>query len=129
MSGGIKPAKHSGVSFLVVDNEPGVSRTIKLMLKMDRHKVETADSGDAALAWLEQRDFDLIITDYSMPGMTGDRLAALIRQRRPAQPIIMVTGSIDVFNTYGKPPDAVNLILHQPFTRTQLREAMSQILS
>src|ERR1700689_143032 len=88
---------------LVVDDEATVSRAIKMLLEHDGHKVQTADSGETALAVLEQGKFDLIITDYSMQGMKGVQLAALIKQRRPDLPIIMATAFADEFNTYGKP--------------------------
>src|ERR1035437_1981807 len=71
---------------LMVDHEPAVCGAIKMMLKFDGHAVQTADGSKAALSLLEQGKFDLIITDYSMPGMKGDELAAVIKQRLPHQP-------------------------------------------
>ena len=87
---------------LVVDDEPSVIRASQLLLEFDGHEVQTVASAEAALALLAQRQFDLIITDYSMDGMKGDEMTARIKQLRPGQPIIMVTAHANEFNVYGK---------------------------
>src|SRR3546814_6597644 len=57
------------------------------------HDVITAESGEIALQILhDDRDIDLLITDYSMPKMTGAQLAAAARALRPALPILLATG-------------------------------------
>jgi CheY-like chemotaxis protein len=113
---------------LVVDDEPTVCRAIKMLLEHDGHKVQTADSGESALAMFEQGRFDLIITDYSMQGMKGVELATLIKQRRPDQPIIMATAFADDFNTYGKPSGGVDFVINKPFSQKVLREAIARVL-
>ena len=60
---------------LVVDDEPAISRAIKMMLEYDGHKVQTVHSGEEALSLLEQNQFDLVTTDFAMTGMKGDALA------------------------------------------------------
>ena len=118
-----------GCQILVVDDEPTVSGAIKLLLQFDGHVVQTVDNGEAALALLEQHQFDLIITDFFMPGMKGDQLAARIKQRWPGQPIIMVTAFAEEFNTFGKAQGDVDFVLQKPFSRNELREAVVQVLT
>ena len=65
----------------MVDDEPAVCDAIKMMLKFDGHAVQSAQGSKEALSLLEQGKFDLIITDYSMVGMKGDQLAAIIKER------------------------------------------------
>lgn len=113
---------------LVVDDEPTVCKAIKMLLEHDGHTVQTADSGEAALAMFEQDKFDLIITDYKMQGMKGVELAALIKERQPHLPIIMVTAFADEFNTYGKPSEGVDLVISKPFSQNVLREAILRVL-
>jgi CheY-like chemotaxis protein len=113
---------------LVVDDEPTVARAIKMLLEHDGHTVETADGGEAALAILEHGKFDLIITDYSMQGMKGVELAALIKQRLPDQRIIMATAFAADFNNSGKPAAGVNLVISKPFSQKELREAVAKVL-
>ena len=117
-----------GYQILVVDDESAVCKAIKLLLEFDGHKVETVDSGEAALARFEKNPFDLVITDYSMWGMKGDQLAALIKERKPAQPIIMATAFAADFNTPGRPTVKVDYIIHKPFSLSELREAIVKVL-
>jgi two-component system response regulator FlrC len=113
---------------LVVDDEPSVRGAIKMLLKHDGHEVRLADSGETALAMFEQDKFDLVITDYSMQGMKGIQLAALIKERRPNQPIIMVTAFADEFKISGRPPEGVDFIISKPFSQKELREAIVRVL-
>jgi CheY-like chemotaxis protein len=122
-----KPEKIS-CRILVVDDESAVCKAIKLLLEFDGHKVETVDSGEAALVLFDQGPFDVVITDYSMWGMKGDQLAAIIKERKPTQPIIMATAFAADFNTPGRPSAKVDCIIHKPFSLSELREAIVKVL-
>ena len=113
---------------LVVDDEPAVGDAIKMMLKFDGHAVQTASGSKEALSLLEQDKFDLIITDYSMPGMKGDELAAVIKQRLPHQPIIMISAYAEMLKSYGYPLTGVDFMLSKPFFMADLREAVARVL-
>jgi two-component system cell cycle response regulator CpdR len=113
---------------LVVDDEPAVCDAIKMMLKFDGHEVQTADGSKAALSLLEKVKFDLIIMDYSMPGMKGDELAAVIQQRLPHQPIIMITAYAEMLKSSSDPLPGVDFILSKPFSLADLREAIAGVL-
>src|SRR5205809_8037759 len=76
---------------LVVDDEPFVCDAVKMMLDFDGHVVDTASSAKAALEMFDKGSFDLVITDFAMPEMKGDELAAAIKARRPTQPVVMIT--------------------------------------
>jgi len=113
---------------LVVDDEPAVGDAIKMMLKFDGHEVQTASGSKEALSLLEQDKFDLIITDYSMPGMKGDELAAVIKQRLPHQPIIMISAYAEMLKSSGNPLTGVDFMLSKPFFMADLREAVTRVL-
>src|SRR5258708_814334 len=68
---------------LVVDDDPSVCEVVEMVLKLDGHLVETVNSGSEALAVFVPGKFDLVFTDYFMPLMTGDKLAAAIKLRSP----------------------------------------------
>ena len=68
---------------LVVDDEPSVCQSLRVLLTRDGYAVQTAWSGAEALTILTQEPQDLVITDFTMSGMKGDALAQLIRQRWP----------------------------------------------
>jgi len=105
---------------LVVDDEPFVCESVKMLLAYDGHAVETAGSGKEALAKYDAAKFDLVITDYSMEGMKGDQLAQAIKRLAPDKPIILLTA----FPPEHK-PDGIDLVLTKPFYFDTLREALA----
>jgi two-component system response regulator AtoC len=113
---------------LVVDDEPAVGQAIKMMLEYDGHKVQTAGSGKEALAMLEPGAFDLVTTDFAMPEMNGDALAAAIKQRLPDQPVLMISGNAMMSKASGNPLTGVDLVIGKPFTLEAMREAIAKIL-
>jgi CheY-like chemotaxis protein len=113
---------------LVVDDEPAVSDAIKMMLKFDGHEVQTANGSKEALALLEKGKFDLITVDYAMVGMKGDELAAVIKQRLPHQPIIMISAYAEMLKSSGNPLAGVDCIISKPFLLEDLREAIARVL-
>ncbi len=85
---------HGHEHILFVDDEPFLTEFAKEALEMLGYRVTTRTSPLEALELFKKRpqDFDLLITDYTMPGMTGDRFASEILRFRPELPIIMCTG-------------------------------------
>jgi CheY-like chemotaxis protein len=79
---------------LLVDDDSLVSMNTAYMLMDLGHSVLEAPSAVHALRVLEADSaFDIVITDYAMPGMTGLDLANKIRQIKPKLPVVMATGS------------------------------------
>jgi CheY-like chemotaxis protein len=76
---------------LVVDDEPLVRDSVRMVLAFDGYEVQTASGGTEALELLEHESFDLVITDFNMPGIKGDELAVKIKARWPRKPVIMLT--------------------------------------
>jgi|ERR1017187_5940431 CheY-like chemotaxis protein len=113
---------------LVVDDEPAVCGAIKMMFEYDGHKVQTANSGKEALVLLEQGRFDLVTTDFSMPGMNGDALAAAIKNRLPNQPVLMISANGAIAKSFGDPLPGVDLVISKPFSLEDLRNAIAKVL-
>lgn len=112
---------------LVVDDEPLVCDAIRMMLNFDGHLVETATNGKDALAMLEKGQFDLVITDFSMPVMKGDELAAAIKARSPNQPVVMITAYAEMLQASGNMLTGVDLVIGKPFLLENLREAIAKV--
>jgi CheY-like chemotaxis protein len=117
-----------GVQILVVDDEPIVRRSIRMLLEHDGHKVCAVDGGEAALEELARRKFDLVITDFSMPGMHGDQLIHHIRELISTQPIIMATAFVEEYKIFGDVSAFPDALLLKPFSLKELREAIEQVL-
>ncbi len=111
----------------MVDDEPLVCDAVKMMLDFDGHAVDTVGSAKAALAMLEKSKFDLIITDFEMPMMKGDELAAAIKARDPQQPIVMITAYAEMLQASGNPLTGVDFVISKPFLLENLREAIIKV--
>jgi CheY-like chemotaxis protein len=109
---------------LVVDDEPSVGNAVKLLLKFDGHDVESTQSGKEALALFKPGRFDLVFTDFTMPGMNGDQLAAAIKADAPGQPVVMITAHAGILT---QSPD-VDFVVGKPFRLANLREAIAKVL-
>ena len=112
---GEKPTK--AMRILLVDDDQDVRDTIKLVLKMERHNVIEANDGREALDYLKKDGFDLVITDYVMPEMSGDVLAAEMKRNSPSTPLIMITANADLLPNQ---LPGVDRVLSKPFEVSEL---------
>lgn len=84
------------------------------------YEAASASSGLAVAKLMEHEDFDLLVLDVLMPEMSGDAVAALLRDAKPQLPVLLMTGdSGGDFVTTGEFP-----VLHKPFSEQQLLEAV-----
>ena len=109
---------------LVVDDEPFVCESIKMLLAYDGHEVETASGGTEALTRFDPKKIQIVFTDFAMPGMKGDELAEKIKARSPTTPIILLTA----FPPPTKPA-AIDLVLTKPFMLQTLRDGLQKIFA
>ena len=113
---------------LVVDDEPFVCDAVKMMLAFDGHDVVTANDAKEALATFDKDKFDLVITDFAMPGMKGDELAAAIKAKAPRQSVVMITAYAEMLQSSGKKLTGVDFLISKPFLLEHLREAIATVL-
>ena len=84
---------------LIVDDEKGVRRALENSLKRSkqfRSEIATAEGGETALGQLELKQYDLLLSDYKMPGMNGVELLAAVREKYPKMIRILITGHHDL---------------------------------
>jgi CheY-like chemotaxis protein len=112
---------------LVVDDEPLVCDAVRMMLAFDGHSVETASSGKEALSMFAPGKYDVVLTDYAMPSMKGDELAAAIKSAAPGQPVVMVTAYAEMLRASGQPLTGVDFVISKPFLLEHLREAIRKV--
>lgn len=110
---------------LVVEDEPAVAMSTRMFLTLDGHSVDIATDGVKGLERFQKSRFDLVITDYRMPGMSGDQLAANIKRLAPTQPVLMLSAYVEDLG--GRPP-GVDAMLSKPFSLQGLREAIADLL-
>ena len=84
----------AGISVLLVDEDTEVLELTKTFLEREDEElsVETETSAPDALDRLESEPFDCVVSDYSMPNMTGVEFLEAIRERQPGLPFFFFTG-------------------------------------
>ncbi len=112
---------------LVVEDQEVIRDMLVARLEQDLHTVVAVGSAEAGLAAATAAPFDLIITDRALTGMSGDLLAAAVREISPDTRIIVLTG-------FGREGDEgsiphVDLVVGKPVSHADLRKAISTVLS
>jgi two-component system, cell cycle response regulator CpdR len=115
-----------GKRILLVDDEPSIRESVRMLLELDDHIVTEADNGAGALDLFTKGRFDLVTTDLEMPVMRGNELAVRIKSLAPMQPILMVTA---YEKELGDSENPVDCILNKPFALESLRGAIAKLLS
>jgi CheY-like chemotaxis protein len=111
---------------LMVDDDALIAMTAVDMLEEMGHRAVEANSGEEALELLEAGQvFDLLITDYSMPRMSGVELGQLARRLQPNLAILVATG----YDRLPDGSDASLILLSKPYTQEQLAEGISRAVN
>ena len=120
------PVQPRRATILLVDDEDLVRQATAEMLREMGHRVVEARSGAAALSQLgADHEFDLLITDYLMPGMRGSELAEEVRRRLPGLPALLMTG----YANLAKGEAAGIPRLSKPFREADLARHVASLLA
>jgi two-component system chemotaxis response regulator CheY len=118
------------MKILVVDDFSTMRRIIKNLLKeLGFSNIEEADDGATALPMLKQGNFDFLVTDWNMPGMTGIDLLKAVRAD-PALvnlPVLMVTAEAKREQIIMAAQAGVNGYVVKPFNGPTLKEKIDKI--
>jgi len=114
---------------LVVDDNADARRFVAEVLLDAGYEVETANDGAHAWGTLQFNTYDLLITDNSMPKMTGVELLKSLRAARMVLPVIMATGTLPAHEFAQSPWLIPEATLLRPFTRDELLEKIKTVLS
>jgi CheY-like chemotaxis protein len=115
------------LKILVVDDEEEQRELLKEYLCGDGHRVQVAPDGREALRKFMGGYYDLVITDRSMPEISGDRLAAQIKAEAPEKPVIMLTGFGDMMDAAGEEIEGIDSVLSKPVSLDELRDAITEV--
>ncbi len=114
---------------LIIDDETEVRCVLRDMLEPCGHSVLEADSAEAGLALLESEMVDVILTDISMPGMSGWDVAAACQRRFPHIPLGFVTGWGDRLDPQETARFGVRFIVSKPFAPADVQGHIADALA
>jgi PAS domain S-box-containing protein len=97
------PSEGRSLRILLVDDDPlVVAGTTGMLEELGHDAIQAVSSGEEALAVLRQNgDFDVLLTDHMMPGMSGTQLAAQARVLHPSLPILLASGFAELDGASG----------------------------
>lgn len=121
-------------SVLVVDDDREVARLLEHLLGRLGYRVAAVNAAPAALAYLDQaaqsgQPVDLVVTDQTMPDMTGIELVALAKQRYPALKIVLCTGYSETVDEAAALAAGAALFLQKPVSPADLSRQIAALLA
>jgi CheY-like chemotaxis protein len=107
---------------LVVDDDAFIRKILPELLEKHQYDAEVTDSPEKALELIAQLRFDVVFTDYEMPGMNGIELIKVLREKSPHSTVILMTGlaAAELFRS-----SRADGFLQKPFSVDALREVLA----
>jgi len=114
---------------LIIEDEPEVQAVLADMLRDSGYVVTVAKNGSDGLECCEQEPIDLVLSDISMPGLSGWDVAARLRMRFPRTPIGFVTGWGDQLDPDRLTRTGVSFVVAKPFQALDVLRHVAQALA
>lgn len=124
--------KMTPASILVVDDQPEVLALISVILEDIGYAVKACNGPFEAIEILAEQagDFDLIVADFTMPGMNGTELANRVRRDYPDLPFVIVSGQeMKALEALKKTSQSIREVVRKPVIPAQLFEAVEKALN
>ena len=122
---------HGQGCILLVDDEPAITQFVHILLERIGYTVVSHNSSVEALETFQRAPhrFDLIITDQTMPQMTGEAFARELRRIRPDIPIILCTGFSHVIDAEQAQARGIDAFCMKPFRARDLALTIQHVLA
>jgi len=115
------------INILVLDDEPIVCTRLKPSLDKEGYRTETFTDSQAAMQRLEEQFFDIVVTDFKMPGVDGMELLKFVRQKWPKTRVIIISGFATVDVTREAFQSGVHDVIAKPFKISQLKDLIKRV--
>jgi CheY-like chemotaxis protein len=123
-------AWHTAFTLLVVDDDPSFLRALVTLLRRDGYAVDTATSGEQALAQLQERRYDALLYDLHLPDLDGPSLSAIVRSQYPflLHRVIFLTADVMGGASLAFLEQCGQRWLPKPCPMTAVRRVLAQVL-
>lgn len=114
-------------SLLLVDDDETLLDVLFELFSRE-HLCDTAGTAEEAFELLRSKEYDLVVTDISMPGMSGESLLGFIRANSPGTPVIFISGSKDSELAHRLRVKGAAGFLSKPFDLAEIMARVAQTL-
>ncbi|MGI8836946.1 MAG: response regulator [Pyrinomonadaceae bacterium] len=115
-------------TLLIVDDDSLIRDTLHELFS-EKHDCHTADRAEQALAYLEIETYDAVLTDISMPQLSGLELLKHIQAKHPATPVIVISGLSDEADARALLDMGAFAYFAKPFKLEDIEEAVERALA
>jgi CheY-like chemotaxis protein len=116
----------TGEKVLVVDDNNLFRIVVSKMLSRLGYEVSSADSGENGLRIFLKNTFDIVLSDYEMPGMDGVALACIVKKSSPRTRVVIMTGA-GKETVFSRNSTAVDEVISKPFTLVEIDETIQNL--
>jgi two-component system, cell cycle sensor histidine kinase and response regulator CckA len=122
---------YAGTTIVVVDDEPAVAQVVERALQHYGHVVHVFNNPEPALQFIREQpsSIDLLITDQTMPGMTGDLLAESVHALRSDLPVLILTGFSHRLTPERIAAARAHAVMLKPVELEQLKQRVDEALA
>jgi DNA-binding response OmpR family regulator len=113
---------------LIIEDDKDVAGLVVDWLKTENYSVEIAHDGEEGTEYLKQKDYDLLILDWSLPGKSGMEICQEYRQRQGKAPILMLTGRGSIADKESGLDSGADDYLTKPFSMRELSARVRALL-
>jgi CheY-like chemotaxis protein len=113
---------------LVIDDEIDICIILDKLLSKKGYDVRCAYSGTEAIALLKEEEFDLVLSDYVMPEVTGYDVAMFLDTLEKSPKIGLITGWGELIDSKEKEEMKVDFVIKKPFDLSELAKQVDDVL-
>ncbi len=114
---------------LVAEDSPQIRDIIEFFLRRNGFIVECATDGEMASRMLNERGYDLLVTDFMMPGLSGVQLVKAMRERGDTTPVLLLSGTVKAVALAAARKFGGVEVMEKPFNRDELVEKVEMLVT
>ncbi len=121
--------KGRGARVLVIDDEETVRNVLSRILSEVNYRVTTAENGEEGIRLFKEGEFDLVLTDLGMPGISGWEVSKAIKKMSPQTPVGMITGWGVEVDQAKIEENGIDFIIPKPFQFDQILKVLGETIT
>jgi len=114
---------------LVIDDEETVRGALSRILSQINHRVTVAEDGEEGIRLFKEEDFDMVLTDLGMPGMSGWEVCRAIKKMSPHTPVGMITGWGVEIDQAKIEESGIDFVIPKPFQLNQILKVVDETIA